>query len=616
MRFISSTFLIIIFTVGILAQQGVKVSGQLVDSGEKVANQKITLFTQTQTFQTKTDSEGNYTFQNVRDGNYLLRHGNKNASVRVKGGKVSISQFGEVVVVSTGTFQLLSDVSKTVNIIEAQEIEDRNEIALGNALSTIPGFRFQQLGGFGRLASIKTRGLRNQDTAVLVDGFRFRDAATISGDASSFLSGLTLPNVGRVEVLRGSGSSIYGTNAIGGVIDFKTPEPTSTFNGNVLGEYGGLGMIRFLGNVGAGTKDGKAGFNLGVTRTAFTEGIDGDDDADNTSVRGRVDFNPLDKTNISGRIYVSDAFVRLNASPDTFGALPGITQIINANQGVNFVFDANDPDNLQRSDFFSGQIALTQIINSKLVFKAGYQGLKTDRENENGGLGPGFQPFGGTRRTESNGQIHTFNTKADWATNSNNLLSFGYEYELEKYESIGMGPTATGDSFTRVDQSSNTFFVQDLLSLLDDKLQLAGGFRIQAFSLDQPTFSVNNAPYAGLALSSPDTAFTFDGSASYYFASSGTKIRGHVGNGYRVPSLFERFGTFFSSFTQSFTALGDPNLEPESTIAFDAGIEQSLANNRVNLSATYFLYETSRYYRVCECCSGSRRYCETFWRIL
>ena len=162
------------------------------------------------------------------------------------------------------------------------------------------------------------------------------------------------------------------TNAIGGVIDFQTPEPTSDFNGDVTGQYGGLGMTSFLGNIGAGTKDGKVGFNLGIARTAFTEGIDGEDDADNSSVRGRIDFNPLNKTNISGRIYASDAFVRLNLTPDTMGTLPGITQIIDANRGVNFVPDANDPDNLQRSDFFSGQIALTQIINSQLVFKAGY----------------------------------------------------------------------------------------------------------------------------------------------------------------------------------------------------------------------------------------------------
>jgi outer membrane receptor protein involved in Fe transport len=84
-------------------------------------------------------------------------------------------------------------------------------------------------------------------------------------------------------------------------------------------------------------------------------------------------------------------------------------------------------------------------------------------------------------------------------------------------------------------------------------------------------------------------AVTFDGAASYFVRKSETKFRAHVGNGYRVPSLYERFGTFFSSFgTPSFVALGDPFLKSEKTTAFDVGIEQAAANDRVRLSATYF----------------------------
>lgn len=588
MKIIINLLLVFFVSLAVYAQQGSRVTGQLIDNGKKLSNQRIILFTQTQMFETTTDSRGYYAFENIPDGNYLLKYGSKSASVKVKGGKVTTFKFGEVVIVPTGNSQPLSDVSKTVNIIENREIKDRNEFALGIMLSTVPGFRFQQLGGFGRLASIKTRGLRNQDTAVLVDGFRFRDSTTISGDSSSFLSNLTLPIVGKVEILRGSGSSLYGTNAIGGVIDFQSPEPNSEFSGGALGEYGSLGMTRFQGDVGAGTKNGRAGFNLGVSRIDFTEGIDREDDADNLGVRGRADFNPSSKTNISGRIYASDASVRLNLSPTTKGALPDIKQIINANPDVNFISDLNDPDSLQMSNFFSKQISLTQVINSQLVSKTGYQWLKTSRKNKNGPLGTGFQPRGGTRVTKSDGQIHTFNTKVMWIPSSSYIMTLGYEYELEKYENVGTGPTSNGNSSTSVDQSSNVFFVQDVLGLLDDKLQIAGGFRVQWFSLSQPTFSVNNAPYSNIKLSNPKKAYTFDGSASYYFTATETKVRVHVGNGYRVPSLFERFGTFFSLFSQSFTALGDPNLESENSVAFDVGLDQRLANGNVKLSATYF----------------------------
>ncbi|HQU86902.1 MAG TPA: TonB-dependent receptor, partial [Pyrinomonadaceae bacterium] len=90
-------------------------------------------------------------------------------------------------------------------------------------------------------------------------------------------------------------------------------------------------------------------------------------------------------------------------------------------------------------------------------------------------------------------------------------------------------------------------------------------------------------------LENPPTAYTFDGAVSYFFDRTKTKLRAHVGNGYRVPSLYERFGTFYSSFgTASFVALGDPNLKPEKSIAFDGGIEQNLFNNKAKLVGTYF----------------------------
>ncbi len=139
----------------------------------------------------------------------------------------------ETVTVSADASQPLEEVSKTVNVIAGQEMRDRADITLVDSLRTIPGFRVQQLGGFGRTASIKSRGLRNQDTAILIDGMRFRDAASITGDASAFLSDLTLTSVSKIEVLRGPGSSLYGTNAIGGTVDFQTPVPQSGWHGQV-----------------------------------------------------------------------------------------------------------------------------------------------------------------------------------------------------------------------------------------------------------------------------------------------------------------------------------------------------------------------------------------------
>jgi vitamin B12 transporter len=493
----------------------------------------------------------------------------------------------ETVTVSAGEDQPIEQVSKTVDVVSGQEMRDRADFTLIDSLRTIPGLRVQQSGGFGRVASIKTRGLRNQDTAVLIDGVRFRDASAISGDATSLLSDLTLTSVSRVEVLRGPGSSLYGTNAIGGTIDFRTPSARSGTHGQIGGAAGGLGLGRFRGNLSHGTENGKVGIGGGVSRTVYTKGIDGDDRAANTNLQTRIDAKPFEKTAIFGTIFFTDANVRLNTDPDTLGVLPPTNAtIIDAVQGVNFRFDANDPDRRQKSRSFAGRVAMTQIVNDKLVFDVGYNGNSTERQNDNGPLGAGFQS---ASTSTFEGRIGTANAKLTWRPSRLNTLTAGYEYERENFLNEGRTPTGTGNFFTRTKQSSNAFFAQNLSSLMNGKLQLAGGLRIQRFGLGRPAFSLQNAPYNPLTLDSPPSAVTFDGAASYFVERTSTKFRTHIGTGYRIPSLYERFGTFFSTFGgPQFVAIGDPFLKPEKSIAFDVGIEQGIAADRVKLTATYF----------------------------
>ncbi len=577
---------ILLLSVGILAQQTATVSGSLKGAGRVFEYQTVKLVANGILFETKTDADGNYKFENVADGRYLLVYADRKASVEVKSGQVTMAELAEVVTVAAGESQTVEQVSKTVDVIDVQQMRDRADFSLAESLRMIPGFRVAQSGGFGKLATIKTRGLRNQDTALLLDGIRFRDVTAITGDASAFISDFTLTSVSSVEVLRGSGSSLYGTNAVGGVIDFKTPEARSGTHGQVGGTFGGLGLGRFRGNVSHGTSDGKFGIGAGLSRTVYTKGVDGDDAAHNTNFQTRLDANPWGKTSISGRIFWSDANVRLNSSPDTKGTLSATNKtIINAQQGVNFVFDANDPDNMQKSCFFDGQIVVNQVVNSKFLISGYYQGLQTKRTNDNGVLGVGFQS---ASTSVYDGTVNTGHVHFNWTPTRENTLTAGYEFESERFGNDGKTPSGTGNFFVKAGQKSNTFYVQDLVSLLGGDLQLAGGMRVQRYGLDRPAFSVTNAPYNNLTLTNPPTAYTFDGSAAYFVRKSGTKFRAHVGNGYRVPSLYERFGSFFSSFSGSFTAIGDPFLKPEKTMAFDAGIEQNAAKDRVRFSATYF----------------------------
>jgi iron complex outermembrane receptor protein len=128
-------------------------------------------------------------------------------------------------------------------------------------------------------------------------------------------------------------------------------------------------------------------------------------------------------------------------------------------------------------------------------------------------------------------------------------------------------------------------FAQDQIQLFDRRLQVSLSGRMQGFKLDRPRFSDNTSIYDSATLVSPDKAMTGDLSVAYFAQPTGTKFRAHLGNGYRVPSLYERFGASF--FFGSFSALGDPALRPDRLLAFDTGIDQYIGS-RTKVSATYF----------------------------
>jgi iron complex outermembrane receptor protein len=573
---------------------------------------------------TATDSSGAYSFKHLAPGEYLVEAEatgfalGEAKSVTVTRGQTTTLDIAlqlsglrsSVVITASDTPQTVDEVSKALTVVDNQEIDERDELAIPESLRVVPGLRVQQLGGPGQLTSIKTRGLPSEDTAVLIDGIRFRDAAAPQGDASAFLEDLVATDVGRLEVLRGSGSSLYGSNAVGGVVNIVTDEGGGPVHGSVLGEGGGLGYFRTRANVAGNVNHNRIVYSTGFSYFNVTRGIDDEDEARNTSGQGRVLFRLTPTATLSGRIYATNSRVQLNNNPQAIGTLPtGIIEAVPLSRAeqlrfeagvppsqlnigtTTFVPDTNDPDSFREAHFFNGAVTFTQRPTETFGYTISYQGLATNRSSINGPLGLGFQPIGGSTRSDFDARIHTLNARVDVQAGQYNFITGGYEFESENFKNPSFQVNPADNSDVDVTQRSHAIFAQDQLRLLDNRLQIAGAFRAQFFRLERPVFTpAASAPYAGFTFQSPPTAYTGDGSIAYTFRSSGTKLRGHVGNGYRAPSLFERFGSSFDSFF-GYTVFGDPRLEPERSIAFDAGVDQTFQNNRVRLSATYFYTE-------------------------
>jgi vitamin B12 transporter len=511
-----------------------------------------------------------------------------------------------VVVTASGTVQTTDEVSKAFTVVDRSTIDLRGDRSVGEALVDVPGLRVQQLGGPGSTTYFKVRGLRNADTAVLIDGLRLRDAAGTQADASGVLQDLVITDTSRVEVLRGTGSSLYGTDATGGVINIVTDEGGGRTRGSVAVDGGSLGSVRGTARVAGGFHQDRVQYSFGVTHWNVMSGVNGDSPARNTSGQGQGTARLSRNSWVSARIYAGDSFSFVRLTPRSAGTLSP-TGIVNAVPlslseerryeagtplaqlaigSATFVPGALNPDSTRAGRFFTGALRYTFRPSERFAFTAQYQDLSTTRDYGDGPAGPGSQPAG-NNLSKYLGRIQTANARVDLGLGRYQHFDAGYEFEDEDFQNRLLPPPPAASFFSNISQRSNAIFAQDQVHLADGRLQIAAGYRAQFFSLQQPHFEpLNGAPFTGRTFAAPPTAQTGDLSAAYNVRRSGTKIRAHAGRGYRAPSLYERFGTFFSG--TSYTLYGDPGLRPDRSSSIDGGIDQMLWNSRVQLSATYF----------------------------
>jgi iron complex outermembrane receptor protein len=618
--------LFVLLTPPWLAAQQAAIRGLVSDpQGEAVSGASVRLYTRGSgsAVATTTAADGTYRV-NAAPGRYLLEveapeFGLATINdVQIEAGSEAVhdvrlelaSLRARIVVTASGAALPVEEVSKAFDVVDAQQMRDRHEYLLAEAARNVPGLRVQQLGGPGGQTSIKMRGLRSYDTAVLIDGLRFRDAASTQSDASAFLQDLTVVDTDRIEILRGSGSSLYGTHAMGGVIDVHTDQGGGKAHGEISAEGGGLGFWRGLARTGGGLGAGRFLYSGGLSHVNVTQGVDPFDPYRNTAGHGFARYNLTPRIWLSGRVFSGESFVATNESPTVddslvanhpaggpvpaIGLPPEQLRLYEAGQSFNpgsatFIPAFNDPDNHRASSFFAGALAFMHELSPTSSYRLTYHGVDTRRSHRDGPAGlSAFDPIFSSD-SRFNGRIDTLQARGDKQAGSH-LVMFGYEFEGEAYDSINRDenpdPAQAVNDSGSISQTSNAVFAQDQLRLLDGRLQLSFSGRAQAFRLSTPEFHGGSTPYDGRQFESPDAALTGDASAAYFFRSSGTKLRAHAGNAYRAPAAFERLGVSF--FAGSVSVWGDPQLRPERSVSFDAGIDQWVADSRVRLSATYF----------------------------
>jgi iron complex outermembrane receptor protein len=592
-------------------------SGRVLDpQGRIVTNATLHLFDRRsgQWRTASSNAEGVFVFSNLTAGDYVLEGGlssnvlSASKELTIRGEQREDLQLEiaptrtDVLVTAVANPQRQEDVAKAIDVVDSDTIERRDELSIIETIRTLPGVRVKQLEGPGGLVTIKTRGLRNQDTAVLVDGMRLRDAASPEGDATAFLESMLTVDTDRVEFLRGPSSTLYGSNALAGVINISSRTGGGRTHGDFRAEGGGLGIFRSAVGIGGGIDSDRLTYSGKVAHLNVTKGPRDGSPYRNTSPQGSVRYAFGPALSVTGRVWYANDYLSSSEGPaftpavtanfPSAGPVPAIALPIDElerfEKGLSFnagnatyIPSQIDRDGRRLSSFFNAAGIVEHHVSSNTSYRLSYQRVNTKRTYIDGPAGTSFfePPAPGSRDT-FNGYIDVVQARLDQRVGLYNFITAGYEFEREKYFSFS-GMNSTADSIT-LPQRNHAIFVQDQIRLLDGQLQLTAAGRAQWFSLRSPTFTGFTSPYSGVSSVEPPTAFTGDGSVAYLIRSSNTKLRAHIGNSFRAPSSFERFGGGFGSY------YGDPRLAAERAVAVDAGIDQRLLDSRLQLSGTIF----------------------------
>ena len=583
-------------------------SGTIVDqSHSPIPGATINLYaTTTLVNRMQTGTDGRFEFPNLVPGTYVLecyQEGFQKLSRRIvlrdrpEALDLTLEVAGlnqHVVVIASELPELPSEISKSVSLISNEELTNRDVVTLTEGLRQIPSLQIQQQGGPGTLSAYRFRGLRPEDTAILLDGFRFLDPSDNKNSVRPLLSNLLLTDADHVEVLRGAGSTLYGTNAIGGIVNVVSRQPTEPLAGNLSFQGGSLGLLRGSGGV-SGQSDGQQyTYSLQADHVNYTRGLDKQDTYRNNSgtLRSTYDWSSLAR--LFARFQFADIFSFLNQSPSPLSGLTPLPPgefVRDAKSfpepGANFYPQFNDPDYHQHNRFFGGAVRLDHAVNGFWNYSIGYQSLRTRRRYEDGpAVSPLAQSLGFQGPpTVTSDRYQGAMDQVFWR----NSFQFGSANSTDAaldFDRAGLDQTAFGLR-TQAVQRSLALQVRHQIRLLEGRWQWQIAFRAQHYDLGTPRFSNStDNPYGSILNLHIPATYSGDVSTAYFFSSSGTKVRLHAGNGYRSPSLYERIGGgSFGSFRSYY---GDPKLRTEHAYFIDGGFDQFAFHNKLQVSGTYF----------------------------
>jgi vitamin B12 transporter len=444
-----------------------------------------------------------------------------------------------VVVSATRVPTPVAEVASSVTVITAAQIEARQDRSLPDVLREVPGLNLVQTGGAGGQTSIFMRGTNSNHTKVLLDGIDIADPSTANGaaDISKLLSG----DIARVEVLRGPQGALYGSDAIGGVINIITKSGEGPMKISADAEGGSFDTFNQRGSVSG--SDGALHYAATVQHfhsgdTPVTPlgllppgGRRNDDFYDNITATTKFGYDVADNfdlglvghyTNSLGKI-TGDSF-----NPVTFASFPAATR--------------TRIETLQYETRGTAHLVLWDgRLDQTLGFAYGSSVLATQDPNNGNGRQRGDRVKLDWQGNIGVTQGETVVLGAETARDALHPgLSFGFPSTLSRGITTNAGYAEL--------QSDFGWGLYDSASIRYDDNSRFG---------NKTTWRI--AP-------------------AWVIEDTGTKLKASVGTGFKAPALQQLFGTFG----------GNANLKPETSFGYDVGVEQKLLGDTLTGGVTWF----------------------------
>lgn len=459
-----------------------------------------------------------------------------------------------VVVTATRTAQPIDKTGTSISVISGDTLKEQQTVFLTDALAELPGVTVARTGGAGQTTSVYLRGADAGQTTTLIDGIRINDPSDTS--SAAIYGDLQAVNIDRVEVLRGSQSTLYGSNAIGGVINIMTKRGgENELNGGV--EYGSDTSYRVSaaanGTYGK-TEFGVAASDYDTRGTSAAEHRDGNNERDgnhNWDVNLNTRTHITDTTSVDIRGYFSYARSEYD-------------------DGYDASYNLSDSDAYSTHDLYAGYAGVNQDLfggkfHNRLAIIA-TSSIRNYYDSASYDLHRNYYYSGHAFRIEYQGVVDI---------DADTQLSFGANSEQNGYDNSSFY------SATYVDSANG------------HKRTTEGYGQIQHTFLNQVTVS------GGVRVTSDEefgTHTSYKFTADWKIPGTGADIHANFGSGYKSPSLYQLYSEYSNPIS---------DLKPETSKSWEVGATKNWLDGKLTTSATYFERRTKNLVDFQSCYSAS-----------